>query len=179
MNRMALTGAFLVAALAGGCAHCGHNHGGRLIQEYKPGGEAEVTKTPYAGTFVLFHSPKPPCDPPPQTWIPDHQVVEMFVRGLGKRQAIGFECKDGKLFAVAGDEKIELAMGRYCWHLHPNSEYTGMRWLIHETGERIVEIVSMPFGLAALILCLPFILVFFLFFFPFVFLFPFLMFSAM
>jgi hypothetical protein len=180
MVRSVLAGGLLGMVLLGGCAHQNlHPHGGRMIAEFKPGECPEVKKTPYQATYVLYHWPIPPCDPPPHKWVPEHEVVEMFVRGLGKRQPIGFEkgC-DGKVFAVAGEEKIELDLGRYCWHMHPNTEYTGLKWLVHETGERAVEIIAvpfglaatiiaLPFGLAAMILFLPFFLLFFLFFWPF------------
>jgi hypothetical protein len=169
MFRKVLTGCLLGMGLLGGCAHQNlHPHGGRLIAEFKPGECPDVKKAPYQATYVLYHWPKPPCDPPPHKWVPEQEVVEMFVRGLTKRQPIGFEkgC-DGKVFAVAGEEKIELDAGRYCWHIHPSTEYTGVKWLVQETGERAVEIISLPFGLAALIVCLPLLLLFFVFFWPF------------
>lgn len=149
MLRKALAACLMTVFFLSGCAHHNsHPHGGRMVAEYCPGKDAEVTKTPYQATYVLYHWPKPPCDPPPHKWVPEHEVVEMFVRGLGKRACIGFEKdSDGKLFAVAGDEKIGLEAGRYCWHIHPTTEYTGMKWFAHETGERVVEIVSLPFGL--------------------------------
>lgn len=156
MGRGALIGALLGLILLGGCSHSGlHPHGGKMIAEYKPCEDAQVKKTPYQANYVLYHWPKPPCDPPPQKWIPENEVIEVFVRGLGKRQPIGFEkAKDGQLFAVAGDEKISIEMGRYCWHIHPSTEYRGLKWFVHETGDRIVEIASLPFGLvAAAIFC--------------------------
>jgi hypothetical protein len=56
---------------------------------------------------------------------------------------------------LAGDEKIVLEEGRYCWHLSPATEYHGVKWVLHETGECVVAVVSLPFELAALALTLP------------------------
>ncbi len=161
MFRRKLVLPLVCAALLTGCAQqATHTHGGRMVAEYCPGKEPEVSKTPYAATYVLYHWPKPPCDPPPHKWVPEHEVAEMFVRGLGKHDPIGFEKgSDGKIVAVAGEEKITVDDGHYCWHIHPTTEYTGFKWFVQESGERVVEVVSLPFelvgGAIALVCFLP------------------------
>src|SRR5262249_25917988 len=118
-----------------------------------------VDWTPYQATYVLYHWRPQPTDPPPQTWIPDQEVEELYVRGLGRWVNIGFEKGDkGKLFAVAGKEKIPLEDGRYCWHINPATEYHGAERLLHETGQNIVYVVRLPFGLAAAAVAIPVIL---------------------
>ncbi len=100
--------------------------------------------------------------------MPSEQVVDLFVRGLDKRQSVGFEkTADGKLLAVAGYEKIALEPGRYAWHIHPSSEYTGLKWFVQETGERVVEVVCLPFELAVVVVAMPFVFGAFLFAWPF------------
>lgn len=161
----------LLAALATttGCAHWNApTPGGRFITDYKPGKDAELSHTPYQATYVLQHCPDPPSDPPPREWIPEQQVVTLYVRGLGKWQSIGFEkTADGELLAVAGEEKIKLEPGRYRWHMDPNTEYTGFKWLAHESGQRTVEILTLPFSIAAAVIVLTCIGVFFLVAWPF------------
>ena len=151
-----------------GCAHeSPAPSSGRLIAEYVPDKEVNVSNAPYQASYVLRHWPAPPSDPPPQRWIPEEQVVDLFVRGLDKRQPVGFEkTDDGKLLAIAGEEKITLAPGHYCWHIHPSSEYTGLQWFIHETGDRTVEIVSLPFAFVAAAVAMPFVFGVFLFTWP-------------
>jgi hypothetical protein len=169
MLRKALAGLWFGAFLLSGCSHDNPQLGnGRLIAEYAPAQSADVSKAPYQATYVLRHWPVPPSDPPPKQWIPEEQIVTMYVRGLERRQSVGFEkTADGKLLAVAGEEKISLEMGRYSWHIHPSTEYTGAKWFFHETGERVVEIVSLPFEVAAAAVVLPVVCGAFLFTWPF------------
>jgi hypothetical protein len=69
---------------------------------------------------------------------------------------VGFEkSSDGNLVAVAGEEKIPLEPGRYSWHIEPSSEYTGMKWFVHEAKDCTVEIVSLPFEAAAAAVAVP------------------------
>ncbi|MBI3821582.1 MAG: hypothetical protein HY289_02770 [Planctomycetes bacterium] len=167
MRRTTLALTVLIA-LFSGCARETPKSSGRLIADYAPGKDAEVSKAPYQATYILRHWPNPPADPPPKHWVPDQEIVDLFIRGLDKRQAVGFEkTSDGNLVAVAGEEKIKLEPGRYAWHIHPSTEYTGLKWVIHETGERTVEIISLPFGLAAAALVVPFIFCGFLLVLPF------------
>ncbi len=155
MGKVWLGQLFLGMLWIGGCAHTSHPHGGKLLAEYKPGDDPETVSVPYQANFVLYHWPKPPKNPPPHKWIPEQEVGELFVRGLTRHEQIGFEKDDCQLFAIAGEEKILLEEGRYCWHIHPSSEYRGIKWVLHETGERTVQIVSLPFGLAAAAIVLP------------------------
>jgi hypothetical protein len=167
MFRFSRLYALFALVLAAGCAHRAPTPDGRMIAEYQPGKDAIVCKTPYQATYVLRHMPTPPSDPPPKEWIPEHEVVDVFIRGLGKRHSIGFEkSSDGTLCAVAGEEKLKLEPGRYCWHIHPHSQYTGLKWVLHETGERVVEVISLPFGLAALVIVVPLVVGFYLVFWP-------------
>ena len=122
MFRISRLGILLAIGLLSGCRHDNpHATGGRLIAEHKPEKEAELAKAPYSATYVLYQQPAAPTDPPPRRWVPDEQAVELFVRGLGKRQPIGFEkTSGGKLVAVAGEEKISLEPGRYRWTWNSN-----------------------------------------------------------
>jgi len=140
-----------------GCVSENRRLPGKLIAEYSPDKkDASVSKTPYQAIYVLREWPTPPSDPPPQRWVPEENVVDLFTRGLEGRQPVGFEkSSDGKLVAVAGEEKIPIEPGRYSWHIEPSSEYTGMKWFIHEAGERTVEVVSLPFDLAAAAIAVP------------------------
>ena len=94
--------------------------------------------------------------------------MDLFVRGLSKRDSVGFEkTSDGKLLAVAGDEKLTLEPGRYSWNIDPRTEYTGFKWFVHETGERTVEIICLPFELAVAAVAVPFVFGAFLLCWPF------------
>jgi hypothetical protein len=148
---------FGMVLLIAGCVHDKPKLPGRLIANCVPGKDEELSKAPYQATYVLREWPAPPI-PPPSRWVPEENVVDLFTRGLDRRQPVGFEkSTDGQLFAVAGEEKIPLNPGRYSWHIEPSSEYTGARWFFHEAGERTVEIVSLPFELAAAIVAVPFV----------------------
>src|SRR5262249_15562292 len=110
----------LILSFACGCAHNPHGHSGELVAEYRPGKEPEVEHAPYKAAYALYQWPKPPESPPPHTWYPEHHAVEIFVRGLSKSDAVGFEKGEGgNIVAVAGDEKIVLEEGAYCWHITP------------------------------------------------------------
>lgn len=124
MRRTILTGFLLGILLLAGCGRQNpHAHSGGLIAEYCPGEGAPVTRAPSGATYVLYHWQSAPEDLPPWDWVAEHEVQQVAVRDLDRRQRIGFErANDGKLYAVAGDERILLHMGRYCWHIHPGSE---------------------------------------------------------
>src|SRR5581483_4831397 len=104
---------------------------------------------PYKATYALYHWRKPPEGEPPQTWVPEQEVEQLYLRGLSKGDKVGFERDDkGRLFAVAGEEKIPLPDGRYCWHITPETEYRGLERVLHETGENVKAIILLPFEVA-------------------------------
>ncbi len=156
MRRPLLLLGMIVALVTVGCASNPHGHGGRFIAEYQPGGPPSTTHTPYKAFYALYQWRQPPGDPPPHTWIPEHEVTELYLRGLGRWEKVGFEKgSGGELLAVAGGEKIPLEEGRYCWHITPATEYQGAQRIPSETGENVVAVASMPLGLAACAFLLP------------------------
>lgn len=168
MPRLAGLSMIIVATTLSGCVHNSHSHGGHLISDYAPGDNAKTRKTPYRATYVLMHRPSPPTNPPPHTWNPDQQVCELYVRTLKKREKIGFEKdSDGKLFAVAGEEKILLEDGKYCWHVSSQERFPMAKWMIAETNDTVLGIVTLPFSLVALALVVPMLALAGLFIFPF------------
>jgi hypothetical protein len=145
-----------VALIVAGCCHNPHDHGGEFVVEHVPGESPETTHTPYKANYALYQWAKPPDGPPPQKWIPDHEVTELYVRGLSRWDDIGFEKgADGKLIAVCGSEKIPLEDGRYCWHITEGSEYRGGERILHEMGETVVTIALLPFAAVACVILLP------------------------
>ena len=70
---------------------------------------------------------------------------------------VGFaKGEEGQLFAVAGNEKLALPAGRYCWHLTPESEPSGGQkalWAANDAGEALVMIAG---GVCMLPFLLPF-----------------------
>jgi hypothetical protein len=146
MPRLLAAVLLLPLALGAGCmAPNPHHHGGEFVAEYRPGEKAEATTAPYQATYALYEWPKPPEGPAPHTWNPDTQATELYVRGLDRCDKVGFEKSDkGELLAVAGEEKIPLEPGRYCWHITTATEYHGVQRVLHETGENVVAIVALP-----------------------------------
>src|SRR5882724_8820100 len=123
MLRKAL-GWILLVGLLGGCTPPDeHHHCGRKVAEFQPGQEPQTARTPYAATYALYHRPDPLNDPPAEESAHDHEPSQVAMRDLGRRELIGFmRGTNGQLFAVAGEEKIPLPMGRYCWRIVPNSK---------------------------------------------------------
>ncbi len=159
--RRVLVPVLSAALLVGGCCHNAHSHGGKLIVQHEPDSSCAEANTPYKAMYALYHWDKPP-DPPPQTWVPDQQVTQMFVRGLARDEKIGFKKgPNGELLAVAGPETIKLEDGRYCWHITGDREYTGGQRLVHEMGETATSIVALPCGTVLFIASLPVLAVFF------------------
>jgi hypothetical protein len=118
-----------------------------MVADLKAGGSPAVEDAPYKATYVLYHWRTPPEGPVPENWTAEDEVERLYLRGLSRKDKVGFERDDkGQLFAVAGDEKIPLADGRYCWHITPETEYRGTERILHETGEIIVDIATLPFA---------------------------------
>lgn len=160
MPRSLIVCALVVAVLTAGCVSNPHSHGGKFIAEHRPGETPETAETPYKAVYALYHWQEPPQDAPPHTWLPDQQVAELFVRGLAREDKVGFEKgTNGELIAVAGNEKIPLEDGRYCWHITADSEYRGTQRLWHETGETARTVAAVPVAIvmlpitAAMFLC--------------------------
>ncbi len=146
----------VVALFVTGCCHNPHDHGGEFVAEYKCGDSPDTTTAPYKATYALYQWSKPPDGPPPQKWVPDREVTELYVRGLSRWDKIGFEKgENGKIVAVAGTEKIPLDDGHYCWHITSDSEYRGGDRILHETGENVLAVLTFPFDVAATAVVLP------------------------
>jgi hypothetical protein len=156
MARKALAAVLIFCTLLGGCVTNPHMHGGQFVAEYKPDECPPQTRTPYAATYVLYQWLDPPPGAPPHTWVPEREVAEMYIRGLGRHESIGFD-KDanGGLVAVAGNEKIPLPEGRYCWHISVETEYRGGARVMHEVCENTWDAVCFPFEVACGAIMLP------------------------
>jgi hypothetical protein len=143
-----LAGTLALLALAGCCSNP-HGHGGQLVTELGPADRPAVDAAPYKATYALYRWRKPPEGTVPQKWIPDQEVEQLYLRGLARWDKVGFERNDGgQLFAVAGEEKIPLPDGHYCWHVTPETEYRGMERILHEAGENTLTLVGLPFAVA-------------------------------
>jgi hypothetical protein len=147
--------ALALIAMAGCCSNP-HGHGGLLVADLHPAEAPEVESAPYKATYALYRWRKPPEGTVPEKWIADQEVEQLYLRGLCRRDKVGFERDDkGQLFAVAGEEKIPLPDGHYCWHITPETEYRGLERILHETGENIVELATLPFVIVGTILLIP------------------------
>ena len=156
MPRKLIVGLLMATLLAGGCAGNSHSHSGELIAEHTPDSTPEVTEVPYRATYALYQWAHPPEGPPPRTWIPEHEVTELYVRGLSGSDKVGFEKgENGELRAVAGDEKIPLEPGHYCWHITPETEHRGLERAAEVTGDTVCTVVALPFATVAYICALP------------------------
>jgi hypothetical protein len=137
--------ALAVVALVGCCSNP-HGHSGQLVAELNPSEKAATETAPYKATYVLYRWRNPPEGAAPETWTADEEVERLYLRGLRRWDKVGFERNDkGQLFAVAGEEKIPLQDGHYCWHITPETEYRGMERILHEAGENVVSIAALPF----------------------------------
>jgi hypothetical protein len=160
MTRKLIISVLTAAVLAAGCASHRHGHGGELVAEYRPGEEPPTTRTPYQATYALYQWHTPPTEPPPHTWIPDQEVTELYVRGLDRWEDIGFKKEENAgLVAVAGKEKIALENGHYCWHITPQSEYHGAQRILHEAGDNVLTVITLPFATACFIVVAPLVMV--------------------
>jgi hypothetical protein len=138
-----------------------HGHCGQLVAELGPRDTPAADGAPYKATYALYRWRKPPEGAVPQTWVADQEVDQLYLRGLRRGDKVGFERDgSGQLFAVAGEEKIPLADGHYCWHITPETEYRGMERVLHEAGENTLAAVGLPFsvvGAAVVVAMLPLI----------------------
>jgi hypothetical protein len=157
MSKRAMACVLVFTTLISGCLSDPHMHGGKLVVEHNPGDNPDHSYTPYPATYVLYHWLEPPAGAPPHTWIPEQHVEELYVRGLGRWETIGFD-KDanGNLVAVYGKVKIPLAEGRYCWHISQETECRGVARVTHEICEGTLSVISFPFEVAFGLVLLPF-----------------------
>lgn len=142
----------LVLFLVTGCCDNHHCHGGKLVCEHAHKGKPSVDSAPYKATYALYGWRKPPDGSHPEKWIADHEVDQLYVRGLERADKVGFERdSSGQLFAVAGEEKIPLPAGRYCWHVTQETEYRGLERVLHEAGENLLTVAMLPLTVPAFI----------------------------
>lgn len=133
-----------------------HCHSGQLVADLGPNEHPSVEAAPYKATYALYRWRKPPEGAAPEHWVAEEEVERLYLRGLCRRDKVGFERDDkGQLFAVAGDEKIPLVDGHYCWHITPETEYRGMERILHEAGENLVDIATLPFAVVGAVAILP------------------------
>jgi hypothetical protein len=152
--RMLVCGLAVVAFV--GCCSNPHGHSGQLIAELSPAEKGTTETAPYKATYALYRWRNPPEGTPPERWVADEEVERLYLRGLCRYDKVGFERDDkGQLFAVAGEEKIALPDGHYCWHITPETEYRGMERILHEAGENVVSIAALPFEIVGAVVILP------------------------
>jgi hypothetical protein len=155
MPPRALICSSAVMALIGCCSNP-HGHSGQLVSELSPTEKPALEAAPYKATYALYRWNNPPEGTPPERWVADEEVERLYLRGLCRYDKVGFERDEkGQLFAVAGEEKIPLADGHYCWHITPETEYRGMERILHETGENVVSIAALPFEIVGAVVFVP------------------------
>ncbi len=111
-----------------------HDHGGAMVDEYRPARRPVERPAPASAEYVLWQwqpvpvvtSPPPPAEAEllgPATrpagdgvrWVPVLQRVHVYVH---HGQPVGFRRRpDGQLVAVAGPTTRPLTAGHYCWHM--------------------------------------------------------------
>jgi hypothetical protein len=160
MPKIPPTVCALLLCLATGCMSANsHCHGGALVSDCRIEDQATTTIVPYTATYALYQWKGPPAgQPPPISWSADEHAKVIYVRSLEQQDQIGFEKGNNEqLFAVAGEEKIPLDPGRYCWHVTEATERRGLALAVHDICDTVTEIVSLPFELAFAIIFLPLI----------------------
>jgi hypothetical protein len=146
MLKKPIAWTLIVALLATGCAHNPFDYGLRTIVEYKPGDSPETTNTPYKATYALYLRPKP------------SQVKEppLYEQVLACSDKIGFEKGDnGKIIAIAGNERIPVDDALYCWLSTSEPEFEGFDYVCHQTcknGATIVALSLWPVGIGFMVL---------------------------
>jgi hypothetical protein len=155
MVRPALAGAMVACLFVAGCATNPHSHGGTLVVEHHPGDKEEVASAPYKADYVPYRWPGPPPGPPPHDWRPEREATELYMRGLERATPVGFEADANGVVAVAGEERIPLEEGRYCWHISSDTQYRGGALVLHELGEDVAGVIALPFATVGFVCMLP------------------------
>jgi hypothetical protein len=155
MVRPVFVAALAACLVAAGCATNPHSHGGSLVVEHHPGDKEAVTSAPYKADYVLYRWPSPPPGPPPHDWRPEREATEFYVRGLEGGTPVGFRADEHGIVAVAGQERIPLEEGRYCWHISSDTQYRGAQLVCHEVADDVVTVIAIPFATVGFICMLP------------------------
>ncbi len=141
-GKRCITAWVSVAAItAGGCrpsVPTPHDHGGNLVDEYRPAGRP-IERPAYAtAVYALWEwepLPPPPTVPPAELLRPAsrpasppagrrwrERAVEVGRATVLVGEPVGFRRRpDGQLIAVAGPTTRPLPAGHYCWHLLPGN----------------------------------------------------------
>ena len=119
-----------------------HDHGGGMVDEYRPAWKPVEHAAPGSGVYVLWRwqavpavvptvppstellaaaaTTRPAARPSPRRrWERAIELEQVFVR---RGQPVGFRRRpDGLLVGVAGPTTRPLDPGHYCWHLLPGN----------------------------------------------------------
>lgn len=141
----------LLAAVAG----CVTNQPGVLVAEFKPGEPSEVRRAPQSATYVLRKVSGPAAEPTTQLTA-QVNVYEGSPIGFARRN-------DGKLTAVAGEQRLPLADGRYQWVADslPHTTPLARRAVADQTRQTIEDVggvVAMPFVAGLYLAMMPLVL---------------------
>jgi hypothetical protein len=116
----------IAGILGNGCQTANpHDHGGRMMAEYRPGWQFRQRQAPYSAVYVLYAWTKgrvpatDPAQPPPLHPERAYELRQVFAR---KGEYVGFGWKDGSLIGFAGPTVIPLEDAHYCWHMLPDDE---------------------------------------------------------
>jgi hypothetical protein len=125
MTRKLGVGLALAAALVGGCARGPRD---RPIADHRPGGPSAATPAPYRADYALYRRDGAP------------NGAAVLWRGLAEGEAVGFETNaEGALAAVAGQERVPLAEGDYCWSITPETELRGVELARHDAAKAVAS----------------------------------------
>ncbi len=172
-GRAAMAWSLAAAVAMAGCGSSvpanPHDHGGGMVDEYRPLGRPVVRPAPGSAEYVLWRWQAVPAVVPagellrpatgptsrpagPARWVPAVQVVHIYVH---HGQPVGFRRRpDGLLVAVAGPTTRALPPGRYCWHLLPgrpavdygdDGHATAGLLVVGAVVAAVVGVIALPF----------------------------------
>jgi hypothetical protein len=107
LRFLAVAGFFLLCV---GCRSTHPFHEGILVSSHLPTHPSEALPLEFSAQYTLYSRPSL-----------EEEGVEVLFRDLERADPLGFAATEGELFAVAGQERIPLPAGLYCWHIRPGS----------------------------------------------------------
>ena len=101
-----------------------HDHGGGMVDEYRPAWGPVERPAPGTAVYVLWDWRTSPTSRPatrPAARPSRRRAVEVEQVLVHRGQLVGFRRDGGQLLAVAGTDVRPLPAGHYCWHLRPGN----------------------------------------------------------